>query len=327
MPHVRDRNFCLHGNLVGLRNTVAFIEPALSAMLSDFDVADWPEGFSPLEGTIAPYDAETVVRHLSPNARLVPDPDGVFEIYQDDDRCWMVDERWGLCEINVPRGTWRAWLLPRPEMDAMRCVEAAVLFPLAKLLRPRGVQLVSAASVALDDFGLLLLASCDMEPELSCLAAAGYDIIGQRWTALREEDGRVSMLRMPGLTERLAAPHRVGTPAATAWLDLAPDGRHHAFCSATLLVEPGRRTLADIAPLNQAAGQAHLKRRWPMPELTAAKRPVNWAHKLALAAPVCEARLARDPARFARMIELYRMGLARPTTKLHVSPARMAAAV
>src|SRR5205807_190267 len=104
------------------------------------------------------------------------------------------DERWGMARVDLDAGVWQSWILPRPQLDALRCAEMSILWPLAQITRLKGLHLIPAASVTKDGWGALILTPARIEPELSALTGAGWRIIGQRWTALREEDGKVSLL-------------------------------------------------------------------------------------------------------------------------------------
>src|SRR4051794_22381010 len=166
-----------------------------------------------------------------------------------------------MAEITLLRAPWRSWVLPAPRIDPHACAELAVLWPLAQLLRGRGVHLVPAASVARDGWGALILSPFSVEPELTALVRAGWQIIGQRWTAVRDEraereegDG-LTLLHLPGWVERDLEPRvrfprlpfgrrrdgayeAAGGPALSAFADLAaehPAARgHQAACGAVV---------------------------------------------------------------------------------------------
>src|SRR5206468_1045031 len=140
----------------------------------------------------------------------------------------------------------RSWIIPDLKIDAIRAAEFAILWPLAQLIRGRGVHLIPAASAVRDGFAALMFCPFGVEPELSSLISAGFRVIGQRWTALREEDGRVALLHMPGRVERAITPRlRVGGSEAGGWFNLMEEHcgawQNHAFCDAVLITGAGRR--------------------------------------------------------------------------------------
>src|SRR5581483_10770081 len=106
--------------------------------------------------------------------------------------------RWGLSELNLLKGQFRSWVLPHPSIEPYRVFEMAVLWPLAQLLRAKGLHLLPGISVARSGWGMLLISPFSIELELSALVRAGFKVIGQHWTILREEDNRVAMLHLPG---------------------------------------------------------------------------------------------------------------------------------
>lgn len=92
----------------------------------------WPPTVAPLSGAIQPYELEAVTRHLSPTARrlsegplTVSHDAGPLEVYAEDERFWLVDERWGMAEVNLLRGQWRSWVLPEPTIDLLHAGGAA----------------------------------------------------------------------------------------------------------------------------------------------------------------------------------------------------------
>jgi hypothetical protein len=266
--------FSLHGLGIELSCQHAPIGHEILRVLGDFSVTDWPANTSPTTGVIRPYESEDVLKHVSPTAVPIQSPDDLIELYQEDERFWLIDERWGMCELNLLKSQWRSWLLPHPSLDAVRCAEMAVVWPLAQLLAPRGLHLVPAASIARDGWGVLILCPFGIGPELTALAREGYRIVGQGWTALREEDGRVAMLRVPGQVEveRIASDRlRLTEALRTHWSDLTMEypgsALHHAFCDTVLIVEPGRRSHAASGEMSSEHAAAHLRRAWPLREL------------------------------------------------------------
>ena len=77
---------------------------------------------------------------------------------------------------------------------------------MAQLLRARGLYMVPASSATLAGRTFLMLSPFPLEPELTALIRGGYRVIGQSWTAIREEDGRFKLLHLPGHVERSIPP-------------------------------------------------------------------------------------------------------------------------
>ena len=75
--------------------------------------------------------------------------------YSLAEKHWIVDDRWGVCEIDLLKHRWRSWVLPNPSLDPVHLAEAAVLWPMAQLLRSRGVEIVPAISVERAGWGAL----------------------------------------------------------------------------------------------------------------------------------------------------------------------------
>ncbi len=230
---------------------------------------DWPAEAAPTSGSIQPYDMQVIARHLSPTAHRCAEAnhDGdPLDLYEEGERFWLVDERWGMAEINMLRGQWRSWLLPEPKIDPVRCDELSVIWPLAQLLRGRGLHLVPAVSAVRDGWSVLILGSSRLDAELLAMIDANYRVIGQRWTAIRVEEGRLALLQMPGRVERSSGPRLAGPAGRSdffrgdaSWADLTSEHRGsrqtHAFCDAVLSIAPGR------GPAPKSA-TCHHRRRW-----------------------------------------------------------------
>ncbi len=303
------RRFAIHGLALELRCDLPGVLAEIQTLFHPFEVADWPDGFTPVIGTVETFDAACVQRHVSPAARRFQAVNQSVELYQDGDRFWLVDERWGMSEIDLLKGQWRSWLLPMPTTDATVCAETAVVWPLAQLLRSKGLHLLPAVSVARDGWGALILSSFGIEPELSALARNGYHIIGQRWTAVREEDGRVAMLHIPGWVERQSAPRLryQGIEPALGRLDLngefAGSFQNHAFCDVALITAPGRRPAAHLRELGHSAAINVLKRAWPLVDLRPQRRAGQLPPRLAQSCMCAELQLSRDPQDLLRLLE------------------------
>jgi hypothetical protein len=288
---------------VRLQCRVEPLHDPMRAMLEPFLVSGWPEGFVPIEGSIKTYDAQEVNRRLSTTAVPLRDNAGRLEVYAERERFWLIDDRWGMAELNLLKGQWRAWVLPSPSIDPIAVAEMAVMWPMAQLLRSKGLYLLPAASVVRDNWGMLLISPFGIQAELKALVRAGFKVIGQQWTALREEDGRIAMLHVPGHIElgssrRVKSIMSLGTESAR-WTDLAAEipgvSRFHAFCDAVLMVEAGRRPESWVREVANASLQATLRRHWPIDELHPLRRQSRLMMKVASKCRLFEARLSRNP--------------------------------
>lgn len=307
------KRFAVHGPAVEVDCTVAAVSAEVRRVLGPFQVSDWPDGFVPVGGTVRAYDTAQVVRHVSPTARPVPRGQDLAELYEEGERFWLVDERWGMVEVNFLKHTWRSWVLPRPQFDSVRCAEMAVLWPLAQLLRPRGLYLLPAASAVRNGFAFLLLCPFGPGPELTALARGGYKIIGQRWTAVREEDGRLALLHLPGRVEAGAAPRPRAAEASDAtdgWTDLHAQftgaAQHHAFCDAVLVADPARRPRAGLKELNPSDALHLLRQAWPIAELHPHRRHSPLPLKLSQHCRCAEVQLSRNPLELLQLLDTLR---------------------
>ena len=318
-PLAGPMRFSVHGSAVEVRcddPSLAGLAEAARRQFEPFGVADFPPGFAPVTGTVEPFDAAAVQRCLSTAAVRFPAMAGpTAEVYHDPadgERFWLVDDRWGIAELNVIRGRWRAWVLPRPGVDATTVAEAAVLWPVAQLMRGKGLHLLPAVSVCRDGWAALIVSPFGIEPELSVLLDAGYAVIGQRWTAVREEDGRVALLHLPGWVERQVAPRLryLGTDAnaaETGRVDLTADRQfataNHAFCSVVLIAEPGRRPGAHLRDLPTAAAANVLRRAWPLVDLQPGRKAIQLARHLPRQCRCAELQLGREPTDLLRLLD------------------------
>jgi hypothetical protein len=293
------RKYAVHGLAVDLQFEIPVVEEEAEVWLWPFVTDVLPEGISCTTGQVRLYDGAEVMRNVSASAVPVSTPGQMLEVYQDGERFWLVDDRWGLCEINVLKGAWRSWVLPQPTMDPVRVAEMAVLWPLAQLLRAKGLYLLPAVSVARDGFGALILSSLNLEGELRALIGAGYNVIGQRWTAVREEGGRIELLQVPGQVERETSPRlRDASLGPTSrWVDLASEYcgvvRPHAFCDAVVVVEPGRRPDAHVTEVSGQRATDAIRRAWPITELHP-RKPGQWPAKLSAACRCWQGQFSRQ---------------------------------
>lgn len=296
-----DRRYSLHGVALQVRCALPWLGAQIDQMLGGFEEEEWPAGFSPVMGLIEGYDQETVATHLSPAAVPLSNGRGsnhTMEVYQEQERFWVVDDRWGMAELNMLKGQWRSWLLPRPSIEPELCLEAAVLWPLAQLMRGRGLHLLPAVSLVRDDWGVLIFSPCTIEPELRAMISAGFKVIGQRWSALREEEGRVGMLYLPGEVERLLI-QRGGSLPPSKWTDLEREycgiRRNHGFCQTVLMIEPGRRARANLKDMALGSSVLRLRQAWPIFELHPQRPTSRLAVKLARTCRCWDVQLSTEP--------------------------------
>jgi hypothetical protein len=318
----------LHGTSIGITNWVPALSTELKHLLEEFRVATWPSGSVPVTGTIWPYEQSHVLKHLSQSARRVAGNSELLELYEDEERFWLVDDRWGIAEMNLLKGQWRSWVLPSPSLDPVRCAQLAVLWPMAQLLRARGLYVVPAASVSFADRSFLIISPFGIEPELSALIRGGYRCIGQSWTAIREAEGRFSLRNLPGHVERPVPPGmRLSTgEAAPSWIDLMREydaaEQRHGWCDAVLVVDPGRRPRSDARPLERGAAGALLKQAWPIFELHPNRRHGQLPARLAQKVPCYQLHLSRDPRDLLKLLATLRT----PTTSSVIRPEPLRAA-
>jgi hypothetical protein len=278
------------------------LEEAIGHSLGEFAVpVPAAGGIGAISGSIRPYDADEVVKHLSSSATRLMGTSDLVEIYQEDERCWRIDDRWGLTELNLIKGQFRSWVLG--EMGAIRdqhvIVDQAVMWPLSQLLRPRGLSLLPAAGVVRDGWGVLILSAFSIEPELRALTRAGWKLVGQSWLALREERGNIAMLPMPGRVERSATVSHAGVTYKNApRVDIAAEfygcRADRAGLDAVLLVAPGRRPLPDLRQVMPGNSLGALRRDWPIPELHPHRRHGQMIARIAQRTPIFDIQLSRN---------------------------------
>jgi hypothetical protein len=322
------QRFALHETAIGVSSAIKWLQPQIEHLLGDFRVQSWPQRVVPVTGTIWPYEQSHVLKHLSQNARRVATNSDLLELYEDEERFWLVDDRWGITEMNLLKGQWKSWILPSPAIDPFRVGQMAILWPMAQLLRARGLYLVPAASVAFGDRAYMILSPFGIEPELTTLIRGGYRVIGQSWTAIREEEGRFAMMNLPGQVERPIPPGMrlsCGDPAPT-WIDLNREylgtEKQHGWCDAVLVVDPGRRPQAKVRPLDRAAAAQVLRAAWPIFELHPSRRHGQLPSRLAQKLPCYQLHLSREPRDLLKILST----LPTPITNSVVRPEPLRAA-
>jgi hypothetical protein len=297
------QRYSLHGAAIGITSMVKAIAPELAHLLRDFRVPNWPAGSLPLSGMIWPYERSHVLKCMSSNARRVDHGSDLLEVYEDEERYWLVDDRWGIAEINLIKGQWRSWILPGPQIDPVRVVQHAVLWPLAQLLRARGLYLVPAASVAFGERSFLMLSPFGLEPELTTLIRGGYRVIGQSWTVIREYEGRFALMNLPGYVERALPPGmRLSTASSSTsptWVDLMREfcGAElgHGWCDAVLIIDAVRRSQTNVRPLDRGFAVQILRSAWPIFELHPNRRHGQLPARLGRSVPCFQLSLSREP--------------------------------
>ncbi len=299
-----QHRYNVHGQSVVVESAVESIEPLLARSLGAFEERSLPEGFARIHGAIVPYDEGEVLRSLSPSAQLLSQANPLIEIYRDDERYWLIDDRWGICELNALRATFRTWIVDHPVIDRQSALELGILWAIAQLMRTRGLFMIPGIGIARAEFGMLMLSPYPIEGEVRELVAAGFAVIGQSWVCLREEDGRVAMLQMPGLMQRTNDP--------LIWTDLTNEfpgsSRHHAFITSVAIIEPVRRSAVEVRATLRTQALPKLRRAWPIHELSQARRSRQILPRLAQSARCFGVQLARDPKAILRHLDTLRDG-------------------
>jgi hypothetical protein len=210
----------------------------------------------------------------------------------------------------------------------VRVFDAAVMWPMAQLLRPRGLHLVPAVSLVKDGWGVLMLTQhLPVEGEITRLIRSGYQVIGQRWTALRDEDGRIELLHLPGAVERPKLPKTrdgkaVPGPAESQWIDLTlehPGSMHnYAFCELILLIDPRRAMVAERHELRTPDAVETLRHEWPIADIHPPKRWADFVTRVAQLSRCVRVQLSYDPADLSLMLSSLR-ATPRENDRVHVS--------
>lgn len=319
MATVGKRKIVLHGLAVEIDCAVPYLAREIARTFGPFSVGDGPERFSPSSGSVRPFDLNELARQVPANAERVLVSDDLIELYQDGEHFWLVDERWGMAELNLLKNRWRSWIFPHPAIDSVRCTEMAVMWPLAQLLQPRGLHLLPAISIEKEGWSALIFCPFPSEPEIATLMRAGYRIIGQRWTAVRVENQRIELLRLPGRMET-----SLSSGVAGGWIDITDGDRRcdvsHGLCAAVVVVDPGRRSTAGARALNGDAATALLRHAWPIADVRAARaRNSPLPARLASQAQCMQVQLSRKPEEFLLLINAMR-------ARWKISSARISAA-
>lgn len=300
------RKLSIHGFPVELDCQVAGLNPTIGRLLGSFDAGELAADSPVTRGCVVPYVGAEVARRLPSSAIPLHAPGELTEIYGQDERAWVFDERWGMSEINVLKAQWKSWIVPQPRLDPVRLTELSVLRPLAMLLKNRGLHLLPAAAAAREGFALLAISPFGLERELSALLEARYRIIAQRWTALREDDGRLMLLGMPGVVQQRPA----GTGMKGDWIDLTSSNplsmQQQAACSAVMIIDAGRRSRAAMSAWSPADAATVLRLAWPLPELHPSRRRAQFAQRVAQLCPCHRVQLSHEPREWVSLLESLR---------------------
>lgn len=321
------RRFAIHGVALDLSLDVAGFDSVIEHLLGDFAIGHPPIGVSPLRGALRPFAEAEVLKRISPRARLIGNTlagqhrsfDSI-EMFEDGDRYWIVDERWGIAEIDLLKGQWTSWIMPAATLEPRRCIEAAIQWPLAQLVQRRGIHLLPAVSVARGSIGTMCIAPFNLGPELNACIRAGYKLVGQRWTVLREQsqtatsasqrfDPSFELRQMPGWVD---VPERISWPLGSPRrgqehvLDLAAENcgasRARADCNAILVIQPARRAASCVERVPSGRNAAQLLRAvWPIIEAHPKQAKIVIT-RLATSCPVFQVTLSRDPQDLPRLL-------------------------
>jgi hypothetical protein len=277
-----------------------------------------------IQGEIRPFDLGEVTHSLSSASTSRRHGDGLTCIYSHGERHWVVDDRWGVCEIDLLKHRWRSWLIPRPSLDPVHLAEAVAVWPLAQLLRAGGIQLVPAVAIERSGWGALIIAPYPITAEISRVMRAGYRVIAQRWTALVPRNGRFVLQHVPGVVESPAERGR-SIGRNIVWTDLLADNpwasADLAWCDAVLAIAPGRRLKSRGQVIPAVDAHAWLRRVWPINDLPAdGARFGHPAAALADQSLCLNIELSRNPDEFLQLVEYARL---RNQTKPQVSINRV----
>jgi hypothetical protein len=308
----------IYGTGVQLANSCPALDDQIAFFLNPFQTVRKEMGA--LRGEIVPFDVAEVTHSLSRAGTSERHSDDLVEIYSIGEKHWMVDDRWGMCEIDVLKRRWRSWVLPQPSLDAVQLTEAAAIWPMAQLMRSRGVEIVPALSIERSGWGALLITPYPIPAEISRIIRAGYRVIGQRWTALVKQNGRIVLRRIPGLMQ---SPGSSGWSIGRRpiWTDLTADNpwasADLAWCDAVLAVMPGRRAKTVGRVVSPGESQTLLRRAWPIPDLPISRpRLLHPAGLLARDCHCLSLQLSRNEDEFLDLMEFIRR---RTGTRVQVS--------
>ncbi len=288
--HSSTRKDVILGQPVELACNVGWLTDEIAGLLDPFQtgvIARTARGQVvsnrfPITGSVRAYDEDEVLKHVSTVANRVPNTrpgmSPVIELYQDEERFWLVDDQWGMAEVNLLKKSWRSWVLPHPTADLQRCAEWTVMWPLAQLLSGPGLAVLPAISIQKDGWGAIIFSPFKMDGELAALSRDGFEVIAQSWHCLQEEQGQVQIFT-----------HSKGDEV-----------RQSSRCNAVIMVESGRRAVSRVDELPGHLALEALQRHWPIAALHRSRRQVLLT--LAANARCCSVQLARQPEDLLKLI-------------------------
>jgi hypothetical protein len=311
--------FSFHGSAVSVSNSFPALDERIQFFLKPFTSSAHPQ-MPPTRGEIRPFDLTEVTHSLAPAGASERQSDDLIDINSFCEKNWLLDDRWGMCEIDLLKQRWQSWVLPHPTLDPVRLADAAVLWPLAQLLRLRGIELVPAVSVERGGWGALIVSPYSITAEISRLVRAGYRVIGQSWTALIRQHNRIVLRRMPGVVESPELGHK-SIGRKTTWIDLTAENPWQtaelSSCDAVIVIASGRRCKAHGRVIGTSESRALLRRYWPLNELPLNRSRVQQTAATLASQCLClSLQLSRQTEEFLQLVEFARH---RTATKVQVA--------
>jgi hypothetical protein len=289
MTESYQRRFCIHGLPITIDLSSPFLQPKIDAVLRPFIVEKINSPIPVAHGSIQSFNSTQVLRNVNPQATRVGSIDNRAEIYSLGEQYWLIDERWGICWLNLLKRQWRSWMLPKPTLPTNQCIDAAVLWPMAQLLKIRGLHLIPAISIRRDQWSALILSPYPLDREIIRLASAGFTIVGPRYSALREKQSRVELLDFP----HESANHTATSPSSPT------------DCQAVFLIESARRLVTRGKILtNPDAAAARIRHALPFMEVPPTRRRLgDFAAHLARQCRCVSVELSKNEEDFHQLIE------------------------
>ena len=276
---------------------------------------------------LEPFAGEDVLRGLSSWAQPLHMP-AAMDLYQHGERFWAIDERWGIARMDLLRGTVRTWLTAAAQLNPQRSAEMGLLWPLAQLVRMRGLHLLPAAAAQRDGAGVLILAGHDLEAEMASLVGAGWRIIGTRWSALRPADRGADLLHMPGTLMPSDSPRKWSSDVrlSSPWRDylIASGACWHDRAPCRYVVIAGRAWMgpARIRPVREPATLSALRRAWPIEQLHPATKTSALPALLARSCRVFAAELDGRDSSLALLLDAMDAAARRPPSTRRLGSIR-----
>jgi hypothetical protein len=271
-------------------------------------------------GQIRRFDLAEVTRSLADAGESQRRCDPLVSIYSHNEQHWILDDRWGVCEIDLLRHRWRSWVLPQTLLDPMQLAEAAVLQPMAHLLRLSGVELIPAVALERSGWATLIIAPYPIPTQISRAVRAGYRVIGQRWVALVRRTDRVVLRHLPGAMEAPAGGGK-SIGRRLQWIDITANNpwatAQTAWCDAVAVISPGRCSRSRARILLPAEVQSHIRHAWPVSTLGFDKPSLRHTASILSRRCLCVSmQLSRHEDEFLNLIESMRK---RTAPKVEVS--------